>query len=43
MIQNLQELKLGFERTISWKKYQSKVTTQAQNQYLDYLKDFKKT
>ena len=33
----LQQFKSGFKRTINWNKYQSKVTTQAQNQYLDYL------
>ena len=27
----------GFKRTIKCKKYQSKVTTENQNQYLDYL------
>ena len=32
-------MKLGFKRTINWYKYQSKVTAQAQNQYLDYLLD----
>ena len=31
----LQQLKSGFKRTINWNKYQSKVTLQAQNQYLD--------
>ena len=34
----LQQLKSGFKRTINWNKYQSK-TTQAPNQYLDYLTD----
>ena len=27
----------GFERTVNWHKYQSKVTMQALNPYLDYL------
>ena len=27
------------KRTITWNKYQSKVLTQAQNRYLDYLTD----
>ena len=35
----LQQLKSGFKRTINWNKYQSKVTTRAQKQYLDYLID----
>ena len=36
----LQRLKSGFKKAINWNKYQSKVTTQAQNQYLiDYLID----
>ena len=34
-----QELKPGFKRTINWNKYQSKVTIQAPNPYLDYLID----
>ena len=29
----------GSKRTISWNKYLRKVSTQAQNQYLDYLID----
>ena len=33
----LQQLKSGFKRTISWNKYQSKISTEAQNQYLDFL------
>ena len=32
-------LKSGFKRTINSNKYQSKVTLQAQNPYLDYLVD----
>ena len=35
----LQQLKSGFKRTINWNKYQSKVTIQAPNPYLDYLID----
>ena len=35
----LRQLKLSFKRTIKWNKYQSKVTIQRQNQYLDYLID----
>ena len=36
---SLQQLKSGFKRTINWYKYQSKVTTQVSNSYLDYLID----
>ena len=32
-----EQLKSGFKRTINWNKYQSKVTVQEQNQYLDYI------
>ena len=35
----LQQLKLGFKRTINWNKYQSKVSIQAPNSYLDHLID----
>ena len=35
----LQELKLGFKITSNWKKQQSKISTEAQNQYFDYLID----
>ena len=35
----LDQLKSGFKRTINWNKYQSKVTMQQQNLYLDYLID----
>ena len=35
----LQQLKSGFKRTINWNKYQSKVSTQARNQHLDYFID----
>ena len=35
----LQQLESGLKGTINWNKYQSKVTIQAPNQYLDYLID----
>ena len=35
----LQQLKTGFKRTINWNKYQSKVSRQTQNDYLDQLID----
>ena len=35
----LEQLKSGFKRTVNWNEYQSNVTTQKQNQYLDYLID----
>ena len=35
----LEQLKCGFKRTIDWNKYQSKVSTQIQNQYLNFLID----
>ena len=35
----LQQFKSGFKRTISWNKYQSKVTIQEPNPYLAYLID----
>ena len=35
----LQQLKSGFKRMINWNKYQSKVTTETRNEYLDYLVD----
>ena len=35
----LEQLKCGFKRTVNWKKYQSKISTETQNQYLDYLTD----
>ena len=34
-----QQLKSGFKRTINWNKYQSYLTIQAQNLYLDYIID----
>ena len=33
----LEQLKFGFERIIDWNKYQPKVSTERQNQYLDFL------
>ena len=38
-IKLLKQLESGFRRIINWNKYQSKVTEQAQNRYLDYLID----
>ena len=38
-ITKLLQVKSGFKSTIDWNKYQSKVTAQARNQYLDYLID----
>ena len=35
----LEQLKSCFKRTIHWDKYQSKVSTKRQNQYLDFLTD----
>ena len=35
----LQQLKSDFKITVNWNKYQSKVTIQAPNLYLDYLID----
>ena len=32
-------MKSGFKKTIHWNKYQSKVTRQVPNPYLDYLID----
>ena len=33
-------MKSGFKKTIYLNKYQSKVTAERQNQYLDYLSDY---
>ena len=33
----LEQLKSGLKRKIDWNKYQSKVSTEGPNQYLDYL------
>ena len=35
----LEQLKFGFKRIINWNKYQTKVSTERQNQYLDFLID----
>ena len=35
----LEQLRSSFQRTISWNKYQSKVSTERKNQYLNYLID----
>ena len=35
----LQKLKPGFKRKINWNKYQTKVSTEWVNQYLDFLID----
>ena len=35
----LEQLESGFKRTINWNKYQSKISTERQNDYLDYLID----
>ena len=35
----LQKLKLGFNRTINWNKYRSKVTVQEKNLCLNYSND----
>ena len=37
----LNQLKAGFKRTINWNKYQLEMSTERQNQYLDYLIDSK--
>ena len=38
-IKYLENIKQGFERTISWNKYRSEITTQPKNNNLDYLID----
>ena len=38
-IKLLEQLKLGFKRTIKWNKYRSQMTTQPQNNNLNYLID----
>ena len=35
----LEQLKTGLKRKINWNKYQSKISRERQNQYLDYLID----
>ena len=38
-MQNLEQLKTGFKRTIKWNKCRSQMTAQLQNNYLNYLSD----
>ena len=38
-IKPLEQLGSGFKRTTNWNEYQSKVSTERQNQYLDFLID----
>ena len=38
-IKLLEQLKLGFKRTIKWNKYRSQMTIQPQNNNLNYLID----
>ena len=38
-IKFLENIKLGFKRTVSWNKYRSEITTQPKNNNLDYLID----
>ena len=35
----LQQSKSGFEKTVKWNRYQSKIWTERQNQYFDFLFD----
>ena len=35
----MKQLEVGFKRTISWNKYQSKLEDKKQNRYFDYLID----
>ena len=35
----LKQLESSFKRIINWNKYQSKITEQTQNRYLDFLID----
>ena len=37
--QKMEQLKLGFKRTIKWNKYRSGMTNQAKNNHLNYLID----
>ena len=39
MTKLLEQLKLGFKRTIKWNKYRSQMTIQPQNNNLNYLID----
>ena len=34
-----EQLRCGFKRVINWNEYQSKIATERQNQYLDFLTD----
>lgn len=38
-IKLLKRIELGFNRTTNWSKCKSKVSTQARNEYLNYLVD----
>ena len=38
-IKLLEQLKLGFKKTIKWKKYRSQITVQPQHNNLNYLID----
>ena len=40
VVKLLDQLKPAFERTINWNKYQSKISIQVRNQYLDYLNNW---
>ena len=35
----LENIKISFKRTVSWKEYRSEITTQAKNNNLEYLID----
>ena len=35
----LQQSKSGFKKTVKWNRYQSKIWTERQNQYFDFLFD----
>ena len=35
----LEKLNCSFKRTINWNKYQTKISTEIQNKYLDFLTD----
>ena len=39
MTKLLEQLKLGFKRTIKWNKYRSQMTVQSNNNNLNYLID----
>ena len=38
-VKMLEQIEPYFKRTINWNKYQSKITIQAKNRYLDFLLD----